>query len=383
MTLEPTSAIFPLIAPADAGMDADKLNMACAFIEDELAVGRFPGAALVVTRGQRTVLERTWGVYCNTTTRDEPYHLGVLNMLYSFSKVVSATVVVLTQQDGLLDYDLPVWRYVPEFRNGNKEAVTLRHLLTHSAGIPNAPLGSVLTEEDWQTAVRACCAHEIEWPAGSKTAYHGASGMFMAAEVVRRVSGNAPWETICQQRLFKPLGARFTFLPPAQQYDTALTPQPAELPCILGPQTYGALGHPGAGCFGTSADAQRLLNLHLQQGVWQGKQIIQPAAFAEMHRVQYAQQINQAQQTGQTPAHEYWALGWLTRGKTTSGWFGFGERASEASYGHAGIDTVMSVADPERNLAITFMTTNSPKPSEETTRLRDTVTNLVVAACNS
>lgn len=382
MIFEPTSAIFPVITPADAGIDADKLNQACAFIEDELAIGRFPGVALVVTRGQRTVLERTWGTYCNAVSRDEPYHTGVLNMLYSFSKVVSATVVVLSQQDGLLDYDLPVWRYVPEFRNGNKEAVTLRHLLTHSAGIPNAPLGCVLGEDNWQTAVRACCAHEIEWPAGSKTAYHGVSGMFMAAEVVRRVNDYAPWETICQQRLFQPLGAHFTFMPPNEELALALTPQPKELPCAFGPATYPALGHPGAGCFGTAADAQRLLNLHLQQGVWQGQQVIQPAAFSEMHRVQYAEQIDQSLQNGQIPAHEYWALGWLTRGNTTSGWFGFGERASETSFGHAGIDTVMSVADPERQLAITFMTTDSPKPSEATTRLRDTVTNLVVAACS-
>ena len=383
MILEPTSAIFPAIEPIDAGMDGDKLNMACAFIEAELAIGRFPEAALVVTRGQRTVLERSWGTYCSAIKRDESYQPGVLNMLYSFSKVVSATVIVLTQQDGLLDYDLPVWRYIPEFRSGNKEAITLRHLLNHSAGIPNVPLGSVSDEEGWQTALRACCAHEIEWPAGSKSAYHGISGMFMAAEVVRRVSDYAPWETICQQRLFKPLGAHFTFLPPLEDLAVALTPQPKELPCWLGPKTYPALGHPGAGCFGTAADAQRLLNLHLQQGEWQGKQIIQPGAFDEMHRVQYAQQINQALQNGQIPVHEFWALGWLTRGKTTTGWFGFGDRAAESSYGHAGIDTVMSVADPERYLAITFLTTDSPRPSEETTRLRDTVTNLVVAACTT
>lgn len=381
MNLEPTSAIFPAIAPVDAGMDDGKLNLACAFIEAELAGGRFPGAALVVTRGQCTVLERTWGTYCSTTKRDELYHPGVLNMLYSFSKVVSATVVVLVQQDGLLDYDLPVWRYIPEFRSGNKEAITLRHLLTHSAGIPNVPLGSVSDEESWQAALRACCAHEIEWPAGSKSAYHGISGMFIAAEVARRVSDYASWETICQQRLFKPLGAHFSFLPPAEGLALALTPQPQDLPCVLGPKTYPALGHPGAGCFGTVADAQRLLNLHLQKGEWQGQQIIKPTAFAEMHRVQYAQQINQAQQHGQLPQHEYWALGWLTRGATTTGWFGFGDRAAESSFGHAGIDTVMSVADPERHLAITFLTTDSPHPSEDTTRLRNTVTNLVVAAC--
>ncbi|MCE5260266.1 MAG: beta-lactamase family protein [Chloroflexi bacterium] len=381
MTAAPTSAVFPESAPHQVGINAARLELACSFIERELASGRFPGAALVVTRNQRTVLERTWGTYCSTMQRSEPYHPGVFTMLYSYSKVVSATVIVIAAQDCLIDYDLPVWHYIPEFKGGGKETVTLRHLLTHSAGIPNAPLGPVLDEEGWQRAVAVCCAHPSEWPAGSRTAYHGLSGLFMAAEVVRRVSGRQSWQEICRQRLFEPLGATLSFTPPSVTEPVALTPQPAELPCAITPTSFPLLGHPGGGCFGSLADTQRLLNLHLLKGAWNGTQLIRPEAFAEMHRVQYGAQIAEALRKDAVPQHEYWALGWLTRGRTTTGWFGFGDQASPESFGHAGIDTVMTVADPQRNLAIAFVTTDSPKPSEETTRLRNTVTNLVVAAC--
>lgn len=379
MTVLRPSEVFPPIEPAQAGFDEVKLAQVGAFIESELAAGRFPGAGLVITRRQRTVLELTWGTYCSPVSRAVPYRLGVLNMLYSFSKVVSATVVVMAAQDGLVDYDLPVWHYIPEFKTGGKETITLRHLLTHSAGIPNAPLGPVLSDSDWQLGVKAVCGHPIEWLAGSKTLYHGLSGLFVAAEVVRRVSGYRTWQDICNERLFEPLESTFSFTIP-EDNPVALTPQPKELPAKLEPGTYHLLGHPGGGCFGSLADTQKLLNMHLMGGMWNGAQLLKPAAFAEMHRVQYAEKIAETRERGQAQQHEYWALGWLTRGATSTGWFGFGDRASEASFGHAGIDTVMTVADPVHDLAITFMTTDSPEPSEDATRLRCTVTNLVVSA---
>ncbi len=376
-----SSDVFSPADPATLGFDPEALEAAPRFVEEELRGGRFPGAGLVVTRHGRTVLERAWGSYCSSIHREIPYHTGVVNMLYSFSKVVSATVVVMAQQDGLVSYDEPVWHAIPEFRGGGKDAITLRHLMTHSAGIPNVPMGSVLGEERWREGVHACCAAEAEWEPGSRTAYHGLTGMLMAAEVVRRASGGATWDAICRERLFDPLGAdSFTFELPSDDVEVALTPQPAELPCPVEPEPFFGLGHPAGGCFGTLADMQRLLVLHLNGGVWQGRRLLEPEAFEEMHRVRYAEEIAAARAEGKQPQHEPWALGWLTRGASTEGWFGFGRLTSERAYGHAGIDTVMGVADPERDLAITYVMTNSPVPSEDAGRLRDTVTNLVVAA---
>ena len=367
--------------PEHLGVDPERLQAVVDFLDAEFASGSFPGAALLATRRGKSVLCEYRGTYCGRVTRDEPYRSDVVNMCFSFSKVITATVVVMAQQDSLFDYDAPVSTYIPAFKGGGKDRITVRQCLTHSAGIPGPPMVAALTEEGWQRNLDALCKHDVEWPPGSKTDYHAWSGAFLSAAVVRAVSGMKPWNEICRERLFDPLGAdTMTFgLPPAD-VAVAITPQSKGLPTPLDAAHFGLLGHPGGGCFAQADDMLRLLKLHLEGGVWNGKRLINIDAHEEMHRVQYAREIEAAHAAGAVPAHEYWALGWLTRGKTKTGWFGFGDTVSERSFGHAGIDTVIGVADPETGLSLAFLTTDSPRSKEETKRLRNTVTNLVAKA---
>lgn len=368
------------VAPDTVGVDPKRLSRAVAFVDQELEKGSFPGAALVATRGGRLFLEHYVGTYCNGVRRDVPFGPDVVNMVYSFSKGVTATVVAMVHQDGLLDYDDPVCRYIPEFAAGGKEAITVRHCLTHSAGIPGPPMSPALGEEAWQRNLEVLCDYQLEWEPGSKTHYHGWSGPFAAAAVVRRVCGGRPWHEICRERVFEPLGTTsMTFALPPEDVPVALTPQPGTLPVALEAHA-GMRGHPGGGCFARVDDMLRLLNLHLNGGVWEGRRLLQEKTFAEMHRVQFAADIEAALARDESPVHEYWALGWLTRGRTTAHWFGFGNVVSERAFGHAGISTVIGVADPETELALAFLTTDAPESNPEAVRLRNTVTNLVASA---
>jgi len=372
---------FPFAEPAEVDVDAGRVRKAVRFIDRKLEQGTFPGAALVATRHGRTFLERYWGTYCSPERRENPYGGRVVNMLYSFSKALSATVVVMAHQDGLVDYGEPVSTYIPEFTGGGKDAITIRHLLTHSAGIPVAPFACVTGEDRWNAFLEDLCVAEVAWRPGSKTSYHAVTGMFIAAEAVRRVSGMKSWQAICRERLFRPLGAdSFTFDVPPTSTRVALTPQPDELPCPLDVDHWPFLGHPAGGCFGKVTDIMKLLHLHLAQGAWQGRQLIAEDAWREMHRLQYQEQIDAARRNGYRPVHEYWALGWLLRGATAEHFFGFGDCMSERAFGHAGIDTVMTVADPATGLAVAFLTTDSPKPEKDTTRLRCTAANLIAKA---
>jgi CubicO group peptidase (beta-lactamase class C family) len=143
---------------------------------------------------------------------------------------------------------------------------------------------------------------------------------------------------------------------------------------------FGFIGHPAGGAVGSLTDMLRLLNLHLQGGFWLGKPFLESAEVTEMQRIQYKEEIEQALRFGKTPAHEYWGLGWLLRGQTNEGWFGFGNVASAGAFGHAGINTVIGIADPTRSLSLAFVTTGSPPSDEDTIRLRNTVTNLMMEA---
>ena len=369
------------VEPAEVDINPDALQRVLEFIAMEVEQGAFPGAMLIATRNGQLFVEQAWGTFADTTGPGQPLNPSVRVMFYSFTKVITATVVAMTQQDGLLDYDTPVCAYLPEFAGGGKESVTIRHLLTHSAGIPNAPHLPLFTEAQWQVTIAAVCTHPLEWQPGSRTSYHATSGMLIAAEAVRRVSGNLHWGESACQRLLEPLGMRqTTFDRPPEGTLVALTPVPKEFPCPLDEQHFPFLGHPAGGAIGSLTDMLRLLNLYLAGGVWDGQVLLKPETLTEMHRVQYQPEIEQALQSGKSPAHEYWGLGWLLRGQTQEHWFGFGNIASENAFGHAGIDTVIGVADPARDLALAFVTTGSPGSAENTIRLRNTVTNLVMQA---
>ncbi len=359
-----------------------------AFLNAEKSRGLIPGAALIAAQDRKVVFERYVGNYDSVKERQMELHGEVRHVFYSYSKLISATVVAMFHQEGLLDYDAPVSTYIPEFRGGGKDKITLRHLLSHSAGIPNVPLGGVGTEADWRTAIKTVCDARTEWEPGSRTAYHALSAMLVAAEAVRRVAHGKPWAQICKERLFDPIGAKtLSFELPTEGTPFALTPHPAQKPESLRQAFASVVGHPAGGCCGTPGDAIKVLQLHTGWGTWGKNRLLYKKSLIEMHSIQYEREIERAVQSGKAPTHEPWGLGILLRGKgnKTGGhdWFGMGEQSSPTVFGHAGIDTVIGVADIMNGNVLFFASTDSPNPQGQTVYLRNGVTNRVFAVLKS
>jgi CubicO group peptidase (beta-lactamase class C family) len=379
------SAALPVVADrvATAG-DADDV---LAFLAEAVRDGTVPGAALIASRDCRVRLERCFGTCCELGHRRARLTPITRHPLYSLSKLITATVVGMVKQEGRLDYDTPVARLIPEFKGAGKEKITLRHCLTHSAGLPNVPPKPARTAAEWDIALQTLCAAETEWAPGSKTQYHAWSGAFLAAECARRVSGGKPWAELCREKLFVPLGAQsLSFDLPKDTEPVAVVPQPdpaKPLPKTL-KDVFSFAGHPGAGCFGTLADALKVFHLHLREGVWDTQPLLAREVFREIHTVQFEEEISAARAAGRSPAHEPWGLGPLLRGNgpacDSQNWFGFHEQNSPGVFGHAGIDTLIGVGDRNSGVALVFATTHSPKPPEKTMPLRNGVTNRVFAA---
>jgi CubicO group peptidase (beta-lactamase class C family) len=377
------TAVLPWSLP---GFAAKPSKTATELLEQIVRDGIAPGAAVVASRKGSVKIRLAHGTYCRLHDRQARLTQETRHPLYSFSKLITGTVVALTKQEGRLDYEDRVAKHIPEFTGGGKEAITIRHCLTHSAGLAKVPSKPVRDAAGWNEAVQTLCAASVEWEPGSRTAYHGWSGAFLAAECVRRVSGGAPWAELCRVRLFEPLGAKtMSYNLPADGAEVAIVPQPkAEKPM---PETaevaFAYAGQPGAGCFGTLGDALKVLHLHVQAGVWRSKQMIAPDIFHEMHTVQFEKEINAARSAGKSPRHEPWGLGPLLRGSGPAceahKWFGFYNQTSPGIFGHAGIDTLIGVGDLRSGVAFVFATTNSPKSAEQTNSLRNKVTDLVFA----
>jgi CubicO group peptidase (beta-lactamase class C family) len=128
---------------------------------------------------------------------------------YSVGKAMTATIVhILAERDafGGDGYEAPIAEFWPEFAQHGKEKVTIRHALTHTAGIPGLP-PDVTPEEvcDWDRICARVAGLEPWWEPGTKTAYHAYTFGFILGELVRRVTGRRISELL-QTEIVQPLG---------------------------------------------------------------------------------------------------------------------------------------------------------------------------------
>src|SRR5262249_52681689 len=124
----------------------------------------------------------------------------------SVGKGVAATCIHVLADREQLDYDAPVARYWPQFAANGKQAVTVRQVLSHTAGVPYPPSGFDLPQfVDWDRTVAGIAALPLAWEPGSQTGYHNYTFGFIVGELVRRIDGR-PIAEFLQTEVCAPLG---------------------------------------------------------------------------------------------------------------------------------------------------------------------------------
>jgi CubicO group peptidase (beta-lactamase class C family) len=149
-----------------------------------LVSGAEIGAALSIYRDGRKVVD-LWGGFRDGTTR-VPWANDTLVNTFSTTKGVAALAVARAVSRGLLDYDARVADYWPEFAQGGKEAVTVRQLLAHQAGLP--VIKPLLTLADIAAPERLSerlAAQVPAWSPGTRHGYHGVTLGWYASELIR------------------------------------------------------------------------------------------------------------------------------------------------------------------------------------------------------
>ena len=169
--------------------------------------------ALCVRRRGRVVLDRSMGhVVGNAPGDPADAHRVVatpatLFNLFSASKMVTAMLVHLCDQRGLVHLDDPVAHYIPEFGAHGKHRITLRHVLSHRAGIPHIPPDvadpGLLERPD--EVLRLLCEQKPTWAPGRRLAYHALTGGFVLAAVIERVTGKDV-RALLRDEILAPLG---------------------------------------------------------------------------------------------------------------------------------------------------------------------------------
>ncbi|MFE2941963.1 serine hydrolase domain-containing protein [Streptomyces sp. NPDC059255] len=231
------------------------------------------GAAVTVRVEGRAVVD-LWGGWADAA-RDRPWTRETVVNVWSTTKGATALCAHLLIDRGLLDPDAPVAAYWPEFAAAGKEAVTVRQLLAHRAGLagPREPHSLDLLY-DWESTTSRLAATEPWWEPGTGSGYHALTYGFLVGEVVRRITGLLPGAFL-RREVTGPLGIDFTIgLPEGEAHRAAeligpaveVTPEQAARYAGLTPVMLAALANPVTGAADANTAAWRAAEIPAANG---------------------------------------------------------------------------------------------------------------------
>jgi CubicO group peptidase (beta-lactamase class C family) len=291
--------------------------------------------------------------------------IDALFWIASQSKPITAAALMMLVDEGIIKLDDPVEKYLPEFKGQwlvvekdkdhqllkkPKQAITVRHILSHTSGLPfaSAMEQPTLDQLSLRDAARSYAMTPLLFEPGSKYQYSNA-GINTAGRIIEVVSGMR-YEEFLQKRLFGPLGMKDTTFWPndAQLKRLAKAYKPNKAKTGLEETTIGQLKYPlsdlhrqpmpAGGLFATAGDVGRFCQMMLAGGEFHGKRLLSQAAVKEMTTRQTADGIK-----------ESYGLGWAIGGST---------------FGHGGAFATNMTVDTKRGLITVFLVQHAGFPGD-------------------
>jgi beta-glucosidase-like glycosyl hydrolase/CubicO group peptidase (beta-lactamase class C family) len=352
-----------VVQPVDTRGEA-QLQLASDVIEKAIAEKAFPGATLAVGYGGKVAV-RAFGKL-NYDAKAAATNPNTMYDIASLTKVVATTTLVAKLAEGdfavPLDLDAKIERYLPEWATGPntewRHKVTVRHLLTHTSGLP-------AFKEYWRTSkgkqdtLARIFVEPLEYEPGAKEIYSDL-GIILMAEIIERLTGRT-LDDLAKNYIFSPLGMKESMYGPPKK----IWPQiaPTEIDNNLRHRLVqgevhdenafaigGVSGH--AGLFSTAPDLAAFCQMLLNGGVYAQQRILRRATIAQFTT---PQQLSNGTRT----------LGWAvpTEGGSSGHYF------SAHSFGHTGFTGTSIWIDPDRQLFVVLLT-NRVHPTRENTKIQ-------------
>lgn len=345
------SAIEAGLAP-ETGAAVDQL------IKDAIEDGAFPGAAVAIGRGGVLVRMRGYGHLTPggaDVTADTPYDLA------SLTKVLATTTLTMQLvEEGRLRLDAPVATYLPEYgRQREKQAITVRQLLTHSAG--HRPFYPFYREgiEETEEVLDFIAGDALQYRPGTRINYSDFD-MIVLGAVIERVTGR-PLDVAFAERIAEPLNLNTTGFRDVGVVDSSVAPTENdrtwrgrvlqgevhdEAASVMG----GVAGH--AGLFSSARDLAALGFAFAHQGQARGTRLVEPTTLAT-----FTQRVD-------LPGDYPMGLGWMLRPTDAGDPSSSGDYFGPHSFGHTGFTGTSIWVDPDEDLFVILLT-NRVHPTRE------------------
>ena len=375
-------------APASVGMRRDLGARLDSIVSAGIAEGAAPAVALAVGRWGRLVHMRAYGRIDTGSVAPRVTDSTLFDMASLTKVVATTTAAMILEDEGKLDIDAPVHRYLPELDDSAKAGITVRMILTHRGGFEAfAPLWRQHRGRD--DFLREINARPLAYPPGDSTVYSDWD-FVLTGLIIERITG-MPLDQFLSARVWQPLGMRDTGfnplspapIPPDTDCTAAFRPDNPMLAriavtemdtvyrhthvhgvvhdenaCALG----GVAGH--AGLFSSARDVAVFVQMLLNGGKYGAVQLIRPTTIARW--------------TARQSSSSSRAIGWDTPSDRSSA----GHFFSFRSFGHTGFTGTSIWADPERGVFVVLLT-NRVDPTRANLRhekLRRDVADAVQAA---
>ncbi|HTJ57113.1 MAG TPA: serine hydrolase domain-containing protein [Devosiaceae bacterium] len=355
-----------------SGLDESRLASVRQFMDQGARDGVFPGAVAAIARNGRQVFEYAAGRQQDGPEVKNTMPVDAMFDLASVSKPISGMALLLCIEDGLLTLDDPVGRFVPEFATGDKAAIRIRHIVSHTSGIQSNPK-LYHEHQNWETLLPAYLALPLVGQPGAMFLYSSINFILLAL-IVERASGRKLDELLAE-RIFTPLGLEITYTPPE-----ALRPRIPATEFVERRNSYdwgvvndktaqmmgGVSCH--AGLFSSAADLLVLGSMLLNGGTHAGVRVMSPAAARLMTNTW----------TDERGVRR--GICWLPAAART-----FGDLLSAQAVGHTGTTGTAMCLVPSEKLVVVLLT-NRVHPSRDNDLIepfRPRFFNTVAAALTS
>jgi CubicO group peptidase (beta-lactamase class C family) len=358
--------------PGNSGLLRERLDHLSAVIRDDIARGRYHGGVICVGRHGELALHEAIGH--GYRGQQHPLTPRSVFSIFSVTKAFTNVLVLRAVERGELAFTTRVAEIIPEFSGGEREKLTVYHLMTHSTGI--APIftpkpGMYIDHLD--EIIAAICANvHADAPAGGKINYSPMVSHALLGEMVHRVDPRGRrYRELVQQELFDRLHM--------QDSSVGLRRDLRErkiVPDFLAGGPIEHLGHsnlgpngafeeenaemPWVGAVSTAHDMYRFAEMLRRHGELDGARILGPAILSQATRNRTGDKPNElykqlAESRGWEPYPAYIGIGFSLRGEAICH-HQFGTLTSPRTFGNHGAGSTLMWVDPELDMSFACLT---------------------------